>query len=125
MCDAEKLNMEIFRAVAAEQGRDLNDVIGTGVFRENVPSYIQELLYQIPSEENSRLTDNNSGQSDLNSRKDAFSNLDINDGNEDSVFQFKNVVTSWLKIKMIDKNTPLLTSWLVKTSDGNILKSYE
>lgn len=124
MCDAEKLNMEIFRAVAAEQGRDLNDVIGTGVFRENVPSYIQELLYQIPSEENSRLTDNNSGQSDLNSRKDAFSNLDINDGNEDSVFQFKNVVTSWLKIKMIDKNKPL-TSWLVKTSDGNILKSYE
>ena len=79
------------------------------------------LLYIIPDEENSRPHDKNSGQFDQNSQTDDSSNLDLN---EDSTFQFKNVVGSWLKIKMIEKDK-LLTSWVVKTSNGNILKGYE
>lgn len=122
--EVEKLNMEIFKAVAAEQGRDPNNVIGTGLLRENVPEYMKELLYRIPDEEDSRPDDNNSGQFDQNSQTDDSSNLDINKDNEDSTFQFKNVVESWLKIKMVEKDK-LLTSWVVKTSNGNILKSYE
>lgn len=122
--EVEKLNMEIFKTVAIEQGRDPNEVIGTGLFRENVPEYMKELLYIIPDEENSRPDDKNSGQFDQNSQTDDSSNLDINKDNEDSTFQFKNVVGSWLKIKMIEKDK-LLTSWVVKTSNGNILKGYE
>ena len=124
LCEVEKLNMEIFKVVAAEQGRDPNDVIGTGLFRENVTESIKELLYIIPDEEDSRPDDKNNGQFDQNPQTEDSSNLDINKDNEDSTFQFKNVVGSWLKIKMIEKNK-LLTSWVVKTSNGNILKGYE
>ena len=122
--EVEKLNLEIFKTVAVEQGRDPNEVIGTGLFRENVPEYMKELLYIIPDEEDSRPDDKNSGQFDQNSQTDDSSNLDINKDNEDSTFQFKNVVGSWLKIKMIEKDK-LLTSWVVKTSNGKILKGYE
>lgn len=122
--EVEKLNMEMFKVVAAEQGRDPNKVIGTGLFRENVPESMKELLYIIPDEEDSRPNDKNSGQFDQNSQTDNSSNLDLNEDNEDSTFQFKNVVGSWLKIQMIEKDK-LLTSWVVKTSNGNILKGYE
>ena len=122
--EVEKLNMEIFKTVAVEQGRDPNDVIGTRLFRENVPEYMKELLYIIPDEEDSRPDDKNSGQFDQNSQTDDSSNLNITEDNEDSAFQFKNAIESWLNIKMIDKDK-LLTPWVVKTSDGNILKGYE
>ena len=94
------------------------------MFRENVPESMKELLYIIPDEEDSRPNDKNSGQFDQNSQTDNSSNLDLNEDNEDSTFQFKNVVGSWLKIQMIEKDK-LLTSWVVKTSNGNILKGYE
>ena len=65
----------------------------------------------------------NFDQSQIKFRSNS-SNLDLNEDNEDSTFQFKNVVGSWLRIKMIEKDK-LLTSWVVKTSNGNILKGYE
>lgn len=65
--EVEKLNIEMFKTVAAEQGRDPNKVIGTGLFRENVPESMKELLYIIPDEEDSRPNDKNSGQFDQNS----------------------------------------------------------
>ena len=118
--ETEKLNMEIFKMMASSEGRDSNTVIGTGVFRENVPEYMKELLYIIPDKENSRPKDHNR-PFNQNSQKAADSNLDGDDSN--SVFQFKNTVESWFKIKIIDKNNRLI-SWLVKTSDGNIVTNY-
>ncbi len=49
----EKLNLEMFKQTAREQGKDVSKVRGTGVMREFVPDYMQEDICERP-EGNSR-----------------------------------------------------------------------
>jgi hypothetical protein len=47
----EKLNMEIFKQTAREQGKDDSDVRGTGLMREFVPEFMQEDICERPAED--------------------------------------------------------------------------
>lgn len=49
----EKLNLEIFKQTAREQGKDVSKVRGTGLMREFVPDFMQEDACERP-ERNSR-----------------------------------------------------------------------
>ena len=49
----EKLNLEIFKQMAREQGKDVSKVRGTGVTREFVPDFMQENICE-PPERNAR-----------------------------------------------------------------------
>lgn len=49
----EKLNLEIFKETAREQGIDVSKVRGTGLIREFVPDYMQEDICKRP-ERNAR-----------------------------------------------------------------------
>lgn len=51
--EPEKLNMELFKQVAREQGKDPSEVRGTGVMREFVPESMQEDICERP-ERNAR-----------------------------------------------------------------------
>jgi len=49
----EKLNLEIFKQTAREQGIDVSEVRGTGLMREFVPNFMQEDICERP-ERNAR-----------------------------------------------------------------------
>lgn len=49
----EKLNLEIFKQTAREQGKDISEVRGTGLVREFVPDFMQEDICERP-ERNAR-----------------------------------------------------------------------
>ena len=53
--EQEKLNLEIFKQTAREQGKDVSEVRGTGLMREFVPDFMQEDICERP-ERNSRPT---------------------------------------------------------------------
>ena len=49
----EKLNLEMFKQTAREQGKDVSKVRGTGLTREFVPDFMQEDICERP-ERNAR-----------------------------------------------------------------------
>jgi glycine cleavage system pyridoxal-binding protein P len=49
----EKLNLEMFKQTAREQGKDVSKVRGTGLMRQYVPEFMQEDVCERP-ERNSR-----------------------------------------------------------------------
>jgi hypothetical protein len=51
--EQEKLNLEMFKQTAREQGKDVSKVRGTGLMREFVPDFMQEDICERP-ERNAR-----------------------------------------------------------------------
>ena len=46
--EQEKLNLEMFKQIAREQGKDVSKVRGTGLMREFVPDFMQEDICERP-----------------------------------------------------------------------------